>query len=175
MQTLENKLFNKKLIHGFWNNLQEVKGVSPDAREGATITKIKSNLYVFGGFSRELFNDLKVLCLESFKWRSVPKNKFWPKVRSQHTMDVYEGNLILFGGSGPYLENVPFRESYNDLLMFDTKLQEWKNIDNSYFPPSKRFSHVSGILNGIMMIHGGVISEGRVVLDDFNVFDLCIK
>ena len=78
-------------MHGFWNSLSECKGVVPDTREGASMTKIKSNIYIFGGFSRVLFNDLKVLNLETLKWNSIPQpaslddpaNKIlWPKVRS---------------------------------------------------------------------------------------------
>jgi hypothetical protein len=64
------------------------------------MTQLNGALYIFGGFSRVMFNDLKVFSLENLKWRSIfdEKDKFWPKVRNNHTIDVFGDNLVLFGG-----------------------------------------------------------------------------
>jgi N-acetylneuraminic acid mutarotase len=87
-------------------------------------------------------------------------------------MDVYGDKLILFGGCGPYMESVRIRISYNDLHTFDTKTNKWKKLIDAGVLPKKRFGHVSGIMGGIYLIHGGTHSEGRTMLDDFNLYDL---
>ncbi len=32
-------------------------------------------------------------------------------------------------------------------------------------------SHAAGVMGGLMLMHGGYSTEGRLVLDDFNLFD----
>lgn len=41
--------------------------------------------------------------------------------------------------------------------------------------PRKRFSHVSAIMGGLMIVHGGKNSEVKQVLSDFNIFDLGVN
>jgi hypothetical protein len=41
--------------------------------------------------------------------------------------------------------------------------------------PRKRFGHVSAIIGGLMIVHGGKNSEIRQILSDFNIFDLGIN
>lgn len=93
-------LHNRSLMHGFWDTYSEFSGTQPDAREGATMNQLNGVLYIFGGFSRVMFNDLKILSLESLKWKSFSdeKDKVWPKVRNNHTMAVFGDSLVLFGG-----------------------------------------------------------------------------
>ena len=87
-------------MHGFWDTYQEYGGTLPEAREGASMTQLNGALYIFGGFSRVMFNDMKVLSLDNLKWKSAfeEKDKVWPKVRNMHTVDVFGDNLVLFGG-----------------------------------------------------------------------------
>jgi N-acetylneuraminic acid mutarotase len=51
--------------------INESKGSLPEARKGATMNIINNQLYVFGGFSRDTFNDLKVFDLTTNKWNDV--------------------------------------------------------------------------------------------------------
>ena len=43
---------------------------------------------------------MKVLSLENLKLKSVfeKKDKVWRKARNMHTVDVFQDNLVLFGG-----------------------------------------------------------------------------
>ena len=65
------ELGQKKIFHCYWDILNESKGCLPEARKGATMNMINNQLYVFGGFSRDTFNDLKVFDLTVCKWQDV--------------------------------------------------------------------------------------------------------
>lgn len=56
------------MLYGLWNVLN-TNGSMPDSREGSTAAMIGNNLYIFGGFSRDIFNDMRILDMNSLKWR----------------------------------------------------------------------------------------------------------
>ncbi|MFO0116750.1 MAG: kelch repeat-containing protein [bacterium] len=43
----------------------------PDAREGACMAILNGNLYIFGGFSHSLLNDVKVFNFAEKNWRNI--------------------------------------------------------------------------------------------------------
>jgi hypothetical protein len=48
------------MIYGLWD-IMYPSGSMPDSREGSATIMYENNLYIFGGFSRDIFNDLRVL------------------------------------------------------------------------------------------------------------------
>lgn len=148
---------------------------------------IKNQLYVFGGFARNTYNDLKIYDLTMNRWEAAKTeaSRVIPDPRVSHTMCTYNSKLILFGGAGAYLKNLHMMPSYNDIWeldtqfckfhtkqTFDTVSQTWTKLEGSGIPPKKRMGHVSAMLGSLMLIHGGYNSEGRIQLDDFNLFDV---
>jgi N-acetylneuraminic acid mutarotase len=133
------------------------------------------NLYVFGGFSHTMFNDIKVFNMQENHWRHIKPSKpeqFWPKVRSQFTVDVYEDNLVFFGGQGDNIQNSRTKDCYNNMLWFNTKTQTWRNIEvPNQSPVKKRCGHVSSIMGGMLLVHGGKNTFQKLVLSEFNVYD----
>lgn len=96
-----------------------------------------------------------------------------PEARYSHTMCNYEENLFLFGGAGAYLAECKMRLSYNEVFKFDTYSAKWTRLhDVGTFVPKKRMSHVAAVFGSFMLVHGGFNTEGKIVLDDFNLFDL---
>lgn len=177
LQLVHNNLQNRKLMHGFWDNIFQCSGSLPETREGASTNLLNDRLFIFGGFSRILFNDLKAMNLSNNHWKQIlpVEGKLWPKVRSYHTINVFEENLVLFGGVGPKIENVPMRVGYNELMMFDINNETWRNVGNPIFPPKKRYGHVSGIMGGLLLLFGGKNPEGKNLFDDFHLFDFGIE
>lgn len=54
------KLESKKIQRGLW----EVKlciGTLPDSRESCAMVAIGNEVYLYGGYGRELFDDLRIL------------------------------------------------------------------------------------------------------------------
>lgn len=147
-------------------------GSMPDSREGTSACIIDNSLYLFGGFSRDIYNDMRVLDLNKLRWRliSLPYNK--PSERFNHSMIAYKNKLVLFGGAGSYIQSIKMRLNYNDIQVFDTQKECWLDPPDIEGAPRKRMSHSTSTLGCMMLVHGGFSTESRKVLDDFNLFDL---
>lgn len=44
-------------------------------------------------------------------------------------MQVYKNYLVVFGGSGQYIEKLKVHESYKDVRVYDILTQEWLPAD----------------------------------------------
>merc|ERR1712176_501155 len=121
-------LSEKQIFHGYWDCITDVRGCLPEARKGATMNMLNSQIYIFGGFSRDTFSDLKVFDLTLSKWSEVDPSRmrYVPDARVSHSMTSYKSNLILFGGAGAYMPNLHMMPSFNDLWQFDTTSMVWK-------------------------------------------------
>ena len=71
LKTMSDKLVTRKLLHGYWDCITEAKGALPDSRESATMALVDETIYVFGGFSREIYNDTRAYDMSSRTWRPV--------------------------------------------------------------------------------------------------------
>ena len=56
--------------------------------------------------------------------------------------------------------------------MFQSDNLNWTKLEGSGIPPKKRIYHTAATLGSLMLIHGGYSSEGKIVLGDFNIFDI---
>lgn len=97
-------------------------GSIPHSREGGAACIVDNTLYVFGGFSRDLFGDMRAYDIHSGQWSIIPNSKLSPHARYSHTMLKYDRMLVLFGGAGAYLQTIKMRLSFNDVHIFDTYL-----------------------------------------------------
>ena len=64
-------LRNKRIYHGYWDAVGETIGCIPESRKGASMNLCKNEIYVFGGFSSDTFNDLKVFNMNQNRWRQI--------------------------------------------------------------------------------------------------------
>jgi len=83
----------------------ETKGEGPTKRAAHSMTKVENQLWIFGGnCDIEFFNDMYCYSIKSLTWSKIAyKNittdtKNIPSPRAGHTMDIYEKNLVVFGG-----------------------------------------------------------------------------
>ena len=77
--------------------------VVPEARAGHSATTVdNADIYIFGGYLGGVgfLNDLYKLSTKSEVWLKPRCGGDPPAGRLQHTMEHYDGNLILFGGTG---------------------------------------------------------------------------
>ena len=70
------------------------------------------------------------------------------------------------------MPSVKMRASYNDLWSFDTQIEQWNQLEPKGLAPKKRMNHVTCRLGCIMLTHGGFSTEGKIMLDDFNLYDI---
>lgn len=64
MIDLKHKLDKKEILTGLWN-IVKTSGSIPDSREGTTVGMVDNKIYVFGGFSRDIYKDIKILDLNT--------------------------------------------------------------------------------------------------------------
>ena len=80
-------LMSRTIYHGYWETINENKGCLPDARKGATMNMIGSNIYVFGGLSRETYNDIKIFEIDHRRWKGVSyEGMKAPEARIHHSI-----------------------------------------------------------------------------------------
>jgi hypothetical protein len=99
LDALTNDLNSNRMMKGVWESMV-TSGNQPEAREGHCMINTGSHVYVFGGFARSLFSDLKMLTLSTLHWRGItPKDgNLWPKPRQKATIHHFQDKLYIFGG-----------------------------------------------------------------------------
>nr|CCC93729.1 conserved hypothetical protein [Trypanosoma congolense IL3000] len=101
--------------------------------------------------------------LRGFRAAIFPEPKCWLQ-RTGHTIVVYKGNTVLFGGVGP--GNV-----YSPSLFFNAKMTlQWKERRGVGIVPAGRANHSSILLDNKMYVFGG--HRDREVFDDLFVLNL---
>ena len=106
LNKMTDNMYNRSILHGFWDTLSDCSGIHPDTREGSGMAILRNKLYIFGGFARELYCDMRVLDLKTKYWSTINySSEFVPKPRARFSMNVFEDNLVLFGGEGQTMIN----------------------------------------------------------------------
>lgn len=135
-----------------------------------------SKIYQFGGFSRDVYQDMRVLDLNKKRWHIVtPENIYdTPPSRCGHSMCIYKNNLVVFGGAGAF--NNGLRVCYKFVHIFDTSAEKWlKSVDNTpheVSKPNQRAYHASAVFGNIMLLYGGLNTEDKSPYDDFHLYDI---
>lgn len=112
-------------------------GSQPDAVEGALACSIGHECFVFGGFSHSTFNQLRVFNSNKQTWRCLSPDYLQhpslrdpdPKPRTAHSLCAYRDQVVVFGGSGAFMEDIRMRESFNDLWLWCTIKNKWRFVD----------------------------------------------
>jgi len=67
---------------------------------------------------------------------------------------------VLFGGSGPFIQEIRLREAFNDLWIWNTDRNEkWVCIEGKGLVPKIRMHHAAAVLGGILLVMGGINTE----------------
>lgn len=126
-QPIDNETYIYNMKEGVWSVLQTT-GAAPCPRVGATVCAIGETVYVFGGRTEvaegSSLNDLYTLDVKSCVWKKLEPNGLLPPRRNYHTMAVYKGNLLIFGGCGD-------AGRLNDLWQYDVGLNAWHDLPSS--------------------------------------------
>ena len=130
-----------------------------------TATKIEQNwkamMIVFGG-ERNFEGNAYALNLETMEWIKLDNIHY---LRVNHTANIYEGNIVLFGG-----------EAYgrkNDIQVYNSRKKTLKTVETEGDPPTPRVGHGTAISGNVMYVFGGMYE--RVILNDLHSYDLTSK
>lgn len=176
---IDNDLYLFNMNSHAWT-VPKPTGKKPSGRYGHTIgviaiTNFDSKLYLYGGqLDDVVYNDLCVFNLSSFRrpdvhWEWVhPSDHIRPPPLTNHSMDVYDNKLWLFGGSTG-------KKLTNELWCFDPQMERWdkiKTLGNQQPQPVEE--HASVIYKDLMIVYGGKNSDGEA-LNDLYFLNLITK
>lgn len=97
----------------------ESKIGAPDPRADCSVTYHKGRVYVFGGhggvgYSRQSFNDIHALDIESFEWTRLEPAGNLPDARGGHAAAILanQDKLAVYGGWS-------FTSQFSNMLIYD--------------------------------------------------------
>ena len=162
-----------------------VEKSAPPALSGACATAIDTDIYMFGGFNREL----RRYTNEIWKLTRAPQGYFdWSNIQFQHDEKSpsprmghsgweYEKYLCIFGGYGQFSskylnDHGDFSGAVtNQLLCYDPSTQMWKNPQCFGSIPSLRSHHCTDMIRDKVWLFAGIDSSW-VILEDFFELDI---
>lgn len=135
---------------------------------GHSMTRLKNKLYMFGGrtgltsYSNSIFeyntetNTLRLIAL--------PDGAAVPSPRQGHSVvAINDNDMLVFGGrDGSAISN--------ELWMFDTAKEQWKQIKSTGDAPQPLEGHAAVLKQSKMYVFGG--NDGRELSSDIFVLDL---
>ena len=139
----------------------------PCSRFGATFTKYKSKLYLFGGSTANEENELWTFEIKAKKpiWKRINYKKdsnITLNPRYGHSCVYFNNNLYIFGGN-INLNNL--RNSLEDILIYNIKSNTLKVssfnkeplslTSRSIYVPQRR-NHICHVIGWNMIVHGGI-------------------
>ncbi|CAK8689457.1 unnamed protein product [Clavelina lepadiformis] len=117
-----------------WSDLKTC-GPSPTA-VGFSLSLVSKKAFVFGGITDgAATNDLFVFSLDSNEWLPIKCGGYPPSPRCDHTCEVIDEIIYLFGGAGS--DN----HFYNDLHCLNTATLTWYQATPRGLPPFARAGH----------------------------------
>lgn len=96
-----------------------------------------------------------------------------PIERFGHSVVMYKGNIIIFGGEQKYNAEIRMRETFNDVWAYNVMNNEFKQINSiNKLACEARKDHSAVMVGYHMFIYGGINSRG-LLLDDPIIFNFC--
>lgn len=151
-------------------------GFSVDVKEGRTCVLVNNICYLYGGYS-PCYTSIN---FEAFNIRlnqmvEIVPRKRDPQPRAFHTCNVYNNDLIIFGGE-TFARYADSRLVTNELLIFETLKQEFK-VFNFVAQTERRKHHAACIFAGHLVVSGGIDEENRIIqnIDTFNIQNIDVR
>ena len=154
----------------YWKLLQS-ETWRPETREGAAMTSVGEKLYLYGGASRGIYNDLWVMHMLNPRWVRTQPQGVHPEPRMGHSLAEHRGNIVTFGGVTAYNRGSQHRECLNSVKILDTEKLYWRQIDTSGVLVSMRRYHIAVVVGKHMLLHGG-LNEKNAFMSDAAVLSL---
>lgn len=131
-----------------------IPSLKPNSRVKFATAQYENRIYLYGGLTSILSNEMWVYFIEKNKWRNIPvKQNDVPLGRHSHTLAIVNNNLFIVGGE----MTKEMQKSSEELMMFNIQNEKY------YFPniPKKknvnhRKGHISVATNSTFMIQGGI-------------------
>ena len=163
------KKLNKIERHYLSLNINKMNiAFKPNSRIDFSISKFGNKIYLYGGFSSKIYNELWTYNIDTNKWNKIKcKDKDEPIPRKGHTSLIIKNNMFIFGGESPK-ENVSEDIiAYNLILnkFYYPKIQKKKKIN-------QRKGHIMIGTNQTFLIHGGMDIRTLVIENSAFIYNI---
>ena len=152
----------------------QLKGTSPCARSGHSLSVVGLKAYMFGGCGRQdgasgpsTLGDLHVLDISNpdlLTWSQAEATSTVPPARSRHTASVWASakKIVLFGG-------LDRKTRFADLWTYDTSARAWVEIVTEGEAPPPRAHHCATMVGSTLYVFGGYGGNGKVYSDIWSI------
>ena len=144
------------VITNEWDKMPSID--KPEIRFGSELEYYNHNIYLFGGYGgANYYNDLWRYSLDDKEWNVVisdDDSQLKPPRTAFHQTCMYKHYFVIFGGKGRSNMDRHLKTSFNDLYLFDTKMNKWYKVDCINKPKGKYF-HGMCMVNNLLFIYGG--------------------
>ncbi|TIB19622.1 hypothetical protein E3P89_03802 [Wallemia ichthyophaga] len=156
-------------------------GSIPPPLVGPSMTIVNDQLYLIGGrkvTERVMTNNVYKLDLHTLRWNLIQfdDSSQIPSERYFHSVDLWNDNLVLFGGMA-YKDNDELAV-LDDVFFLNLKSLSWIKIDTSLSPsytksngPMPRYAHLSSISGDCLIIAGGQGKDNQYI-QEIAILDL---
>ena len=145
MNKLERHYLSLKIV-------KKINGFKPNSRVDFSITKFGNKIYLFGGVSSKIYNELWTYNIDTNKWdKIIYDEKEEPIPRKGHTSVLIKNTIFIFGGESPK------DATYEDLVTYNIILNKF------YYPKiskkrkiNQKKGHIMIGTNQTFLIQGGI-------------------
>ena len=153
----------EEIVDACWTKIA-IEKWSPSTSQQATLTAISFSLYLIGGISRTINQDIYVFNSQSKDWNKVLTGSQM-EPRFGHTAVAYQNSLLVFGGGTFFNTAHRLRECLNGVRKLSVPSHQITYLKTSgTFIPARK-GHVSGVLGKHMIISGGMNDKQHIIGD----------
>ncbi|KAJ6250342.1 leucine-zipper-like transcriptional regulator 1 [Anaeramoeba flamelloides] len=172
IDTLNSSRFNDIDVFDFstlkWSRL-ETEGEKPVKRSTPSAVIYNSYLYIFGGYSGSMLDDLWRINVEDSKpkWEKLITKGDKPKGTSCNSVALYKGSIYIFGGDSQF---TLYYNTVHKIDISENSDYEWKLLkpkNNS--APRARSSSAMVVYKNSLIIFGGSSPNNHNDIWSFNI------
>ena len=163
------KKLNKIERHYLSLNITKLHNAfKPNSRIDFSISKFDNKIYLYGGFSSKIYNELWTYNIDTNKWNKIKyKDKEEPIPRKGHTSLIIKNNMFIYGGESNK-ENIS-----EDILAYNLILNKF------YYPKvhkkkkiNQRKGHIMVGTNQTFLIQGGMDIRTLVIENSAFIYNI---
>ena len=154
-----------------WVSSPSVSGSIPAGRVRHTLVDGGNDkLYLFGGMGSNsvVLNDVSSFDINTFVWAPVTTYGVGQTAREGHTALVMNGKMYVFGGMDAPQNKIA------SLAVLNLGSSEWSEPRQSDPSPPPRWGAMAGLLDGRMVLYGGVDQDEALLGDTWGMGRTCL-
>ena len=149
----------------YYCKIIEQNNRTPNSRLQATFTKYYNLIYLFGGISSSILNDMWIFDITTKKWKQQKINENNFNFKYGHTSVLYNDSLYFLGGNininkiKYQIEDIIIYNIINKTLKIANFKKEGGKFNKHYFRIPYRRNHICELIGWNMVVHGGIDIE----------------